>query len=75
MSGINPGPISETTAKADTTSLYTYTKFALEPQEQPEWFTQTERPPVHLLRVFPDTAMKMQPVEGEIKPAQKGLFG
>jgi putative SOS response-associated peptidase YedK len=47
----------------------------LEPHERAEWFEQTERPPVHLLRVFPDTEMKMKPVEGEIKPAQKGLFG
>lgn len=47
----------------------------IDPQERDEWFAPTERPPVHLLRVFPDTAMKMKPVEGEIKPAQKGLFG
>jgi hypothetical protein len=37
-----------------------------------------ERPPVHLLRVFPDEKMKMVPVEGEAvkakEPAMKGLF-
>jgi len=47
----------------------------VEPRDRAEWFEQTERPPVHLLRVFPDTAMKMKRVEGEIKPAEKGLFG
>jgi putative SOS response-associated peptidase YedK len=47
----------------------------LEQRDQPEWFTFGERPPFHALRTFPDTKMKMKPVEGEIKPAQKGLFG
>lgn len=47
----------------------------IEAPERPEWFTPAERPPVHLLRTFHDSAMKMKPVEGEIKPAQKGLFG
>jgi putative SOS response-associated peptidase YedK len=47
----------------------------LEANEYDEWLSETERPPIHLLRVFPDSAMKMKPVEGEIKSAQKGLFG
>ncbi len=47
----------------------------IEPRERAEFLASTERPPVHLLRVFPDTEMRMKPVEGERKPAQKGLFG
>jgi putative SOS response-associated peptidase YedK len=50
----------------------------LEPHEFEEWLTPTERPPVHLLRVFPDEQMKMMPVEGEAsrlkQKANKGLF-
>jgi hypothetical protein len=38
-----------------------------------------QRPPVHLLRVYPDEKVKMMPVEGEAatakEPAMKGLFG
>jgi putative SOS response-associated peptidase YedK len=47
----------------------------LDAHEFDEWLAPAERPPVHLLRVFPDTGMKMKPVEGEIKPAIQGLFG
>jgi putative SOS response-associated peptidase YedK len=35
----------------------------LEPHEYDEWLSVTERPPVHLLRVFPHAAMRMKPVE------------
>ncbi len=47
----------------------------LQPHEYTEWLSPTDRPPTHLLRVFPDTHMKMVPVEGEPKPAIRGLFG
>jgi hypothetical protein len=37
------------------------------------------RPPVHLLRVYPDEKMKMMPVEGEAvtvkSTVMNGLFG
>jgi putative SOS response-associated peptidase YedK len=55
----------------------------LEPNEYEEWLAQSERPPVHLLRVFPDEKMKMMPVAGGAveavktkvkKPAIKSLF-
>jgi putative SOS response-associated peptidase YedK len=44
----------------------------LEAHEYDEWLAESERPPVHLLRVFPDEKMRMTPVDGET-PA-KGLF-
>jgi len=44
----------------------------LEAKEFDEWLAESERPPVHLLRVFPDDKMQMKPVEGQM-PA-KGLF-
>jgi putative SOS response-associated peptidase YedK len=47
----------------------------IQPSERAEWLSESERPPTHLMRVFPDIGMKMKPVEGEMKPAQKGLFG
>jgi putative SOS response-associated peptidase YedK len=47
----------------------------IQPRERTEWLSESERPPTHLLRVFPDTGMMMKPVEGEMKPPQKGLFG
>jgi putative SOS response-associated peptidase YedK len=37
----------------------------LEAYEFDEWLTESERPPVHLLRVFPADKMRMTPVEGE----------
>lgn len=51
----------------------------LEPHEFEEWLAPTERPPVHLLRVFPDEKMKMMPVKGEAAAkveahANRGLF-
>jgi putative SOS response-associated peptidase YedK len=51
----------------------------LEQRDYEEWLAPTERPPVHLLRVFPDEKMKMMPVEGSAMKAkaaeQQGLFG
>jgi putative SOS response-associated peptidase YedK len=47
----------------------------LEPAERPIWLAEDERPPLHVLRTFPDGELRMVPVEGEKKPAQKGLFG
>jgi putative SOS response-associated peptidase YedK len=50
----------------------------LEPNEYEEWLSPTPRPPVHLLRVYPDEKMKMMPVGGEAvkskEAAVKGLF-
>jgi putative SOS response-associated peptidase YedK len=36
----------------------------LDPNEFEEWLSPTPRPPIHLLRVFPDDRMRMMPVEG-----------
>jgi putative SOS response-associated peptidase YedK len=44
----------------------------LEAHEYDEWLAESERPPVHLLRVFPADKMRMMPVDGAV-PA-KGLF-
>lgn len=44
----------------------------LQASEYDEWLAESERPPVHLLRVFPADKMRMTLVEGE-RPA-KGLF-
>ena len=55
----------------------------LEPRDYEEWLTETERPPIHLLRVMPEEEMKMAlvPSKTEAKPepkrrppAVKGLF-
>jgi putative SOS response-associated peptidase YedK len=50
----------------------------LEPRDYEEWLSPAPRPPVHLLRVFPDEQMKMMPVQGEAivakSTAMKSLF-
>jgi putative SOS response-associated peptidase YedK len=54
----------------------------LEPREYAEWLEESERPPVHLLRVLPDEDMTIAEVESVTKKeptkpdAQSGfLFG
>jgi hypothetical protein len=53
----------------------------LEPREYAEWLEESERPPVHLLRVLPDEDMTVAKVEppkkqDEPPPMQSGfLFG
>lgn len=47
----------------------------LAPEERPIWLAEHDRPPVHVLRTYPDGKLKFVPVEGSKKPAQKGLFG
>jgi putative SOS response-associated peptidase YedK len=44
----------------------------LETHEYDEWLAESERPPVHLLRVFPADKMRMTPVDGETP--LNGLF-
>jgi putative SOS response-associated peptidase YedK len=45
----------------------------LEPRDYEEWLEPTERPPVHLLRVFPDEEMKMMPIDGDaVKGSRAG---
>jgi putative SOS response-associated peptidase YedK len=40
----------------------------LEPREYAEWLDESERPPVHLLRVLPDEDMTVTEVEAPKKP-------
>jgi putative SOS response-associated peptidase YedK len=52
----------------------------LEPREYAEWLSESERPPVHLLRTLPDEDMTVAEVDAPTKPdepsAQSGfLFG
>jgi putative SOS response-associated peptidase YedK len=56
----------------------------LEPREYAEWLEETERPPLHLLRVFPEddfvidplgTKRKIELPKKEDPPAQSSLFG
>ena len=55
----------------------------LEPSEYAEWLEESERPPVHLLRVMLDEQMtveeivapKVEPAKKEDPPAQSSLFG
>jgi putative SOS response-associated peptidase YedK len=47
----------------------------VEPRDYDEYLTASERPPVHLLRVFPAEAMRVQLVEkSPITNAEVGLF-
>jgi putative SOS response-associated peptidase YedK len=48
----------------------------LEPRDYEEWLTPTDRPPVHLLRIFPEDQMLIQPVDVIVptEPAMRGLF-
>ena len=49
----------------------------LEPRDYREWLSQTERPPVHLIRLLPDEAMqsKLAEASNESAAKQKDLFG
>jgi len=40
----------------------------LEPREYAEWLAESERPPVHLLRILPDEDMTVTEVEAPTKP-------
>jgi putative SOS response-associated peptidase YedK len=40
----------------------------LEPREYAEWLNESERPPVHLLRILPDEDMTVAEVEAPKKP-------
>jgi putative SOS response-associated peptidase YedK len=49
----------------------------LEPREYPEWLTDSERPPLHLLRILPDEDLLIEPLDIEPKqqpPQQSSLF-
>jgi putative SOS response-associated peptidase YedK len=48
-----------------------------EPREYRGWLAESERPPVHLLRLLPDEELRSKPVEPEEKPEQQQaeLFG
>jgi putative SOS response-associated peptidase YedK len=47
----------------------------LEPQEYKEWLTPNERPPLHLLRVFPEEEMQIRLVGGLDPDLQLSLAG
>ena len=56
-------------------SIHNRQPVILNPGEYEEWIQTSERPPVHLLRVFPEENMIVAPVELEAAPLiQKGLF-
>jgi putative SOS response-associated peptidase YedK len=48
-----------------------------EPREYREWLVESERPPVHLLRLLPDEELSSTPAEPAEMPAQQQakLFG
>jgi putative SOS response-associated peptidase YedK len=51
----------------------------LEPREYKEWLTESERPPVHLLRIFQDEDLVVDPLNvpktvEDLDPPQPGLF-
>jgi putative SOS response-associated peptidase YedK len=51
----------------------------LEPREYAEWLEESERPPIHLLRVFPEEYFVIDPLDvAKINPApeppEPGLF-
>jgi putative SOS response-associated peptidase YedK len=55
----------------------------LEPREYAEWLAESERPPIHLLRILPDEDLVIDPlkVEPEVEPKietqepnMRGLF-
>jgi hypothetical protein len=51
----------------------------LEPREYAEWLRESERPPVHLLRILGEEEMVVDPLVAEKKekiaePGQRGLF-
>jgi putative SOS response-associated peptidase YedK len=45
----------------------------LEPSEYEAWLAPSERPPVHLLRIFPKEKLEAHPVESERKPAPEPI--
>jgi putative SOS response-associated peptidase YedK len=51
----------------------------LEPSEYAEWLNESERTPLHLLRILPDEDLEIEPLsptpEGKPEPPQLGLFG
>jgi putative SOS response-associated peptidase YedK len=42
----------------------------LEPREYAEWLEESERPPVHLLRILPDEDMSVAPMDAPTKAAK-----
>jgi hypothetical protein len=51
----------------------------LEPREYGEWLAESERPPVHLLRILGEEEMVVDPLRVEKKekveePGQRGVF-
>jgi putative SOS response-associated peptidase YedK len=48
----------------------------LEPREYAEWLDESERPPVHLLRILPDEHLVIDPVKAQpkVEPPIRGLF-
>jgi len=51
----------------------------LEPREYVEWMNESERPPLHLLRILPDDDLEIEPInptrEERPEPPQLGLVG
>jgi putative SOS response-associated peptidase YedK len=50
----------------------------LEPREYAEWLNESERPPLHLLRILPDEDLQIDPLSAPPaaapEPPQRGLF-
>jgi putative SOS response-associated peptidase YedK len=61
--------------------IHNWQPVILEPREYAEWLAESERPPVHLLRILPDEDLtidavtKVEPTEpDEPPPMQSGLL-